>query len=219
MTLQQAISNILADQPNLTDDQLLAAVRDYPVASSKMVSSDVMTILLLNTGLYTVFVDTAADTQHPARALCMAVVDRIRTQGEFNFIAGHPKADAVLALMAGLKQAMPDYKDALDALEAAAIAESNPEKTPFENVTLHEILIARGACPTKAVTAATGYVSITITDECPAHRPRLLVDHPVIGVRRINNFGLIDGPGEYHAEVPAKWISYDLFVDDAYGVI
>jgi len=92
--------------------------------------------------------------------------------------------------------------------------------TPFERVTLHEVLLARDACPTVAVTQSDGYVVITTTAETELHNPRLLATNPRTGaVVRIESFRGVSTAGNYDARVPSEWRNADLFVDDAYGVI
>jgi len=92
--------------------------------------------------------------------------------------------------------------------------------TPFERVTLHEVLLARDACPTIAVTQSDGYVVITTTADTESHNPRLLAMNPRTGALvRIESFRGVSTAGTYDAKVPPEWRTADLFVDDAYGVI
>ena len=92
--------------------------------------------------------------------------------------------------------------------------------TPFERVTLHEVLLARDACPTIAVTQSGGYVVITTTAETEPHNPRLLALNPRTGALvRVESFRGVASAGTYDAKVPSEWRTADLFVDDAYGVI
>lgn len=92
--------------------------------------------------------------------------------------------------------------------------------TPFASLTLHELLIARGTCPVKAVTHTNGFVVIETTGAVEAHNPRLLADNPRTGERvRINNFRGVSSAGRYEAQVPGEWRGAALYVDDAYGVV
>jgi len=92
--------------------------------------------------------------------------------------------------------------------------------TPFERVTLHDVLLSRGTCPTVAVTQSGGYVVITTTDDTEIHNPRLLALNPRTGALvRIESFRGVSAAGTYDAKVPPEWRNADLFVDDAYGVI
>jgi len=92
--------------------------------------------------------------------------------------------------------------------------------TPFERITLHDVLITRGTCPTVAVTQSGGYVVITTTANTDRHNPRLLALNPRTGALvRIESFRGVSYAGAYDARVPPEWRGADLFVDDAYGVV
>ena len=92
--------------------------------------------------------------------------------------------------------------------------------TPFERVTLHDVLITRGTCPTVAVTQSGGYVVITTTADTDRHNPRLLALNPrTSAMVRIESFRGVSSAGAYDARVPSEWRTADLFVDDAYGVV
>jgi hypothetical protein len=92
--------------------------------------------------------------------------------------------------------------------------------TPFERITLHDVLLTRGTCPTVAVTQSGGYVVITTTAETELHNPRLLATNPRTGaVVRIESFRGVSTVGTYDAKVPPEWRNAGLFVDSAYGAI
>ena len=92
--------------------------------------------------------------------------------------------------------------------------------TPFERVTLHDVLLTRGTCPTVAVTQSGGYVVITTTADTEMHNPRLLGQNPRTGeFVQIDSFRRVSSAGLHDARVPSEWRNSDLFVDDAYGVV
>ena len=92
--------------------------------------------------------------------------------------------------------------------------------TPFERITLHNVLLTRGTCPTVAVTQSGGYVVITTTAETELHNPRLLALNPRTGALvRIESFRGVSAASTYDARVTSEWRTADLFVDNAYGVI
>ena len=92
--------------------------------------------------------------------------------------------------------------------------------TPFERITLHDVLITRGTCPTIAVTQSGGYVVITTTAETETHNPRLLTLNPRTGALvRVESFRGVASAGTYDAKVPSEWRTADLFADNAYGVV
>ena len=131
---------------------------------------------------------------------------------------------------AGIDVATPSAVGLIDTMAGAgAITEAEARLlkgyayntvTPFERVTLHEVLLARDACPTIAVTQSGGYVVITTTAETEPHNPRLLALNPRTGALvRVESFRGVASAGTYDAKVPSEWRTADLFVDDAYGVI
>jgi len=92
--------------------------------------------------------------------------------------------------------------------------------TPFERITLHNVLLTRGTCPTVAVTQSGGYVVITTTADTEIHNPRLLAMNPRTGALvRIESFRGVSTAGTYDAKVPPEWRGASLFVDNAYGDI
>jgi hypothetical protein len=131
---------------------------------------------------------------------------------------------------AGIDVATPSAVGLIDAMAGAGAiteAESGVLKgyaydtvTPFERITLHDVLITRGACPTVAVTQSGGYAVITTTDDTELHNPRLLALNPrTSAMVRIESFRGVSSAGTYDARVPSEWRTADLFVDDAYGVV
>jgi len=131
---------------------------------------------------------------------------------------------------AGIDVAMPSAIVLIDNMASAGAiteAEAGVLKgyaydivTPFERITLHDVLLTRGACPTVAVTQSGGYVVITTTDDTEMHNPRLLAMNPRTGsLVRIESFRGVSSTGTYDARVPSEWRTADLFVDDAYGVV
>ena len=92
--------------------------------------------------------------------------------------------------------------------------------TPFARITLHDVLITRGTCPTVAVTQSGGYVVIATTADTELHNPRLLAVNPRTGeLVRIDSFYAVASAGKYDARVPSEWRTSDLFAEDAYGVV
>ena len=92
--------------------------------------------------------------------------------------------------------------------------------TPFSRITLHDVLLTRGACPTVAVTQSGGYAVIITTADTELHNPRLLALNPrTSAMVRIESFRGVSSAGAYDARVPSEWRSAELFADDAYGVV
>ena len=131
---------------------------------------------------------------------------------------------------AGIDVATPSAVGLIDTMAGAGaitVAEAGLLKgyayntvTPFERITLHDVLITRGTCPTIAVTQSGGYVVITTTAETETHNPRLLTLNPRTGALvRVESFRGVASAGTYDAKVPSEWRTADLFADNAYGVV
>ena len=131
---------------------------------------------------------------------------------------------------AGIDVAMPSAIVLIDNMASAgAITEAEAgvlkgyaydTVTPFERITLHDVLLTRGACPTVAVTQSGGYAVIITTADTEMHNPRLLAMNPRTGsLVRIESFRGVSSAGAYDSRVPSEWRTADLFVDDAYGVV
>lgn len=177
MTLAEFLSTADTDHT-----AALGQARAFEGSQGKIVTSNVLTMLLVGAGLYAYFRDCSVDTQHPARGICLALMDRLRTQSEFNFMPGHPKGDVNNGMIDLLINALMTEKQAeLEALRTSLNAEASMATKPFERVTLHDVLLARGVCPVVEVTQSNGYVVITTTADVEQHNPRLLADNPRTG--------------------------------------
>jgi len=92
--------------------------------------------------------------------------------------------------------------------------------TPFERITLHDVLLTRGTCPTIAVTQSGGYVVITTTADTEPHNPRLLALNPRTGkTQPVNNFRSVMLAGKYEARVPVEFNGAVLTVENPYVCI
>ena len=131
---------------------------------------------------------------------------------------------------AGIDVATPSAIVLIDTMAGAgAITEAEAELlkgyayntvTPFERVTLHDVLLSRGTCPTVAVTQSGGYVVITTTANTETHNPRLLAMNTRTGALvRIESFRGVSSADTYDARVASEWRNAELFVDDVYGAI
>jgi len=203
----------------------LQQVREYTVTQPVFITSNTMTVYVVTAGLYDVFSDAANNLDSPVRGICMALMDRLRGQSEFNLSASLPLGQANIQMFDVLIAAMTEHSAALTQLKNTLLAVSNKTVSPFANTTLHEVLIERGVCPTMPVTASGGYVKITILSDCAPHKPRLMALNPRTEKwQRINNFSNADNTpifkaGVYDAAVPQQFAGWQLAVDDAYGVI
>lgn len=122
----------------------LEEAKAYTASHGKMVSADVMTMLLVQSALYGRFKDVSEDGSHPARDMCLAFMDRIRTQSQFNFQADHPKGQANIEMVDMLiDDLMSEDAIGLTSLKNMAMAEASESTRPFKYATLSDILAIR----------------------------------------------------------------------------
>lgn len=216
MTLSEFLATASADHA-----QALAEARAFTVNAGQLIPATTINQLFAQLDLTGVIADVADDATHPARHKLKSVLLSVQGNHDFNFITGTTAGDGNLLmldwLIAGPMQA---YAAQLTQFKTTVSALANRVSYPFANVTLHDVLIIRNACPTKPVTQSGGWVTITTTADCEAHRPQLHALNSRTGQwRRVNNFGVVSVAGVYDCRVPPEWVGAQLAVDDAYGVI
>ena len=92
--------------------------------------------------------------------------------------------------------------------------------TPFERITLHDVLLTRGTCPTVAVTNTNGYAIITVTSDIETHNPIMWAMNPRTNKpEKANQFFSVGKAGLYDRLIPVSMREWALSIDDAYGVI
>lgn len=216
MTLEEFLLTADADH-----NVALQQARAYTETQGRFITSNSLTVYVVQLGLYSVFSDVAGTANHAARDICMAVIDRLRGVSDFNFISGTPMGDANFQLLSALKIALPDKVAELTQLEGLVTAYCNQNITPFSKTTKHDILIARDSVPSVAlVLDAYGYVKIATNEDCENHNPRVLGLNPRTEKwQRVNNFYNVSKAGIYDAKVPVEFRSWQLNVDNAYEVI
>jgi len=134
----------------------LAEAQAYESSQGSMISSDVMTMLLVSVGMYGYFRDCSVNSEHPARDICLALMDRMRTQSDFNFMPNHPKGAANNGMIELLIDVLMTEKAAqLTALRDNLRAEAGFTTYPFDRTTLSNVLTIRSP----GVEVETGYPS------------------------------------------------------------
>ncbi|MBU2113727.1 MAG: hypothetical protein KKE94_08120 [Gammaproteobacteria bacterium] len=215
MTLEEFL--LTADADHVV---ALQQARDYAEIQPIFITSNTLTVYVLQAELYDVFADAAADSASPVRGICMALMDRLRGQSEFNLSPSLPLGQANIQMLDILISALPDKSAALTQLKDTLLAASNKTVYPLAGTTLHDVLILRDSCPTVSVTAQGGYVAITTTADCETHNPRLMALNPRTGKwQRVNNVIGVGLAGTYDVAVPQQFAGWQLAVDNAYGVI
>ena len=216
MTLKDFLSTA---SPNHIE--ALAQAKAFSIGEGVLLPATTVNQMFAKLDLTGVIADIADDPTHIARHKLKSVLLSIQGNHDFNFIQGTTAGDGNLLMLDWLiTEAMPEYATQLNELKQTLVSLSNRQIMPFANVTLHDVLLVRNACPKKVVQATGRYVVITTTDDCENHNPRLLAFNNRLGTwQRINNFVNVSTAGTYEAEIPSQWFGTEYAVDDAYGVI
>ena len=216
MTLQQFLSTASKDHV-----EALAQAKAFSIGEGVLLPATTVNQMFAQLDLTGVIKDVAEDTTHPARHKLASVLLSIQGNHEFNFIQGTVAGNGNLQMLDWLiAVAMTEYTPQLTTLKQTLVALSNKQIYPFANVTLHDVLIARNACPKKTITATGRFAVITTTADCEKHNPRLLAFNTRLSQwQRINSFYNVEQAGTYEAEIPSQWCGSELAVDDCYGVI
>lgn len=195
-----------------TAEELLALAKAEKVTVGKLIHRDSMNSLLASAGMYNALKAIAADTNNPDSDAMAAFLDST----EYNFIVGDTTGDRQIAAMDAIISEGGVLGAGLGAIKPVIIAMANRESDAYPNVTLHDIKTATGTITRVSKQAVNGWLKITTTADCEAHRPQIYVD--VQGVlQRVAGFNVVSVKGDYVAQVPRVYAEY--FVDDAYGVI
>lgn len=216
MTLQEFLLTADADAATA-----LQQARDYTEIQPVFITSNTMRAYIAKFGLYQVFTDEANDSQSAVRGTCLALLDSLRTESEFNLSLDLPLGQSNIDLFDSLIAAMPENEPAISNLKAALMVASNKTVYPFAGATLHEVLIIRDQCPQVTPDIVGNYAVIELTQDAPEkHNPRLMALNPRTGKwRHIGNFFDVQSIGKYDARIPPEFAGWQLAVDSAYGVL
>ena len=196
---------------NLTDFNTLAEAKAHPTTAGKLIHRDTMNSLLASAGLYVAFKNMALDSNNPFQDLIAAFLD----SEEYNFMLDSATGVRQIAALDTMIAAGGDLGAALAALKPVILGIANPVSYPFATATAHDFAKAKGSMVYVQVTPSGGWVKITTTADCEAHRPQIYAE--IQGVKqRIAGFDLVSKAGDYLAQVPR---GYTLFVDNHYGVV
>ena len=106
------------------------------ITTPVLISSDVMTMFLVQVGLYAYFTAQTDD-------MCLALMDRIRTQSQFNFINGDPLGEANKLMMTALIATHLDETGPLTALQTLLIDTANPVVFPYADSTEEQLVASK----------------------------------------------------------------------------
>lgn len=206
---------------NADNATALTEAQAHTESSPHLYTANVLTAMLVGAGVYGTLADTSTTTGHPVRDICLALMDRLRSEGQFNFSPNHPIGVGNGQLLDGLIAGLPDYAAVLGAVKTQLLAGAEVVNQPFAGVTLYDVLVARDAVPTVPVTLdAQGYVIVDTTADCERHTPKILGFNPRVQqwqtVGRLNSVAAM---GLYECRIDHPHRPWSLKVEDAYGVV
>jgi len=215
MTLQEFLAMASTDNAVALQEAL-----NYTVQQPVLYTANVMTMLVAGAGVYGVLSDTAEDPDHPARDICLALMDRLRAEGEFNFAPSDPAGQSNIRMLDMLITLLPDNAAQLGVLKAQLIADAEQAQYPFAGTLLYTVLTLRDECPTVSVTPnETGFVLATSTATCPEHSPVIRGINP--RTNRSQNVGFlrnVAAVGIYECRIAHENRGWALSLDNPYGV-
>lgn len=198
----------------------LQEAQAYTVAEPKMYTANVMTVMMVGAGVYGVLSDTAQDANSPVRDICLALMDRLRSEGEFNLSASDPMGQANIQMLDGLIAGLPDYAAQLTDLKAQLIAGAEEVRHPFANISMYILLRARNAVPEVPVAHnEQGFVIVNATTNCPDHSPVIFGLNPRTSKpERVGFLRNVAAAGKYECRIAHENRGWTLTLEDAYGV-
>ena len=189
---------------NSDDEIALIEANEYTESQEKMISSDLMAMLLVDFKLYDAFKVHESEAVH-------AFMDRVMTSSEFNFYEPSQAGAANFKLFDAL---------GLDpALRATLTAVGMETIKPFERVDLYQVKAARSTATKTPITVTDGYAVITVSADCPKHSPMVMVANPRTEKDlQIGAFSKVEKAGKYDLKIQPEYRNSELFVLDAYGL-
>ena len=203
--------------------------RDYTVLEPVFITSNTLTVYVVQKSLYAFLSDQAQSGQGALRSICMALMDRLRGVSEFNLSSQLPLGQAnrqmLDMLITGFADSNPAESAKLAELKAELESISDRVVHPWPNTTLHDVKIERDACEAKSIEPQGRQAVIELAGEFEPHKPRLMAKNEITGKwQRINNFQNPDNSpcalaGVYACAIPPQFAGWPLEVDDPYGAV
>lgn len=218
-TLAEFLLNASPDR-----NQAVAEAHNHPVIVGRLIEATTMNSVASELDLSADIKRIAESQDHIARHKMSSVYMGLTGNHLFNFIAGTYAGDKAIAQLDWLIDVgfanEPVLAAKLSILQAHVMQLANVITYPLINTTLHDVLVTLNECPTAPVTKSGAFAVINSTAACPLHKPRLMVKSPNTQQwRRVNNFDKVSAAGTYECLIPADVRSWELAVDDAYGVL
>jgi len=215
MTLEEFLATASTDSAIA-----LQEAQAYSEQVPELYTANTMTMLIVGAGVYGLLSDTAKDSAHPARDICLALMDRLRAEGEFNFAPSDQVGQTNIRMLDNLITLLPDYSQQLSVLKAQLILDSEETIYPFAGATLYAVLRARGDVPTVPVTPnEQGFVLVTSVGVCPEHSPAIHGINPRTNrPERVGFLRSVAAAGTYECRIAHEHRSWVLSLDNPYGV-
>jgi len=205
---------VFFNMSKLSDFATLAEAQAHAeVVDKKQVGSGQARGFFVSSGIWTVLRQIQTDMAHPLYALADAVIVTA-SDGSSYFGMDSSTAEGQGNLAAA--QILVDAGVMTEAQKLELFSKALTVTKPYENTTQAEFLKAKGLTTYAQVTPVNGWLKITTTADCEAHRPQIHAE--IQGIkRRVAGFDLVSKTGGYLAQVPREHTTF--FVDDFYGVV
>ncbi len=205
---------------HLSHEDAVTASNAFSITTGHILEASSVNGVLTDLDLIDLVKDISEDKLHPARVKMLGVYTGLLGNHPFNFILSSFTGQRAIDQLDWLIITLPEHADRLRQFKDLMIWRANVVVQPFKGKTLHDVLLGRGVCPVKPVTAINGWVTINTLKDSPEHNPRLLVLNPASGqLQWINNIKGVSTAGSYAARVPKEWLGNELFVDDPFGAL
>jgi hypothetical protein len=201
MTLIEFLSTANAD-----DSLALAEAKAHVESSEKMISSDLMAMILVDFKLYDLFKASDEEAIH-------AFMDRVLTSSEFNFYEPSTAGAANFKLLDSL------INDPV--LRATLTAVGMETTNPFASINLYDVKRERNTLTDVEISVQGAHSTIITTDDCEKHSVIIEGVNPRTEKReRVATINNVSTAGKYDVFIKPDWrMGIKLFALDAYGVI
>ena len=198
----------LSDFATLAEAQVHTEITD-----KKQVGSGQARGFFVTSGIWTALRQIQSDMTHPLYALADAVIVTA-SDGSSYFGMDSSTAEGQGNLAAS--QILVDAGVMTEAQKLELFSKALTVTKPYANATQAEFLKAKGLTTYIQLTPVNGWLKITTTADCEAHRPQVFAD--IQGIkRRVAGFDVVSVAGNYLTQVPREHAT--LYVEDAYNVV
>ena len=201
---------------SLQDFASLAEAHSHKETKGRMTSPD-MVVSLLTENDSVITLQDKAKTDTKAAGFLLALNGSV---SEYNLITGHYIGGKQQLLLIYVQYLLIlKYQTGLmtEAQKVSLLALALKSTYPHANATQADFDRAKGLMAyTQAIQQTNGFIKLTVSADCEAHRPQILA--VVQGINtQVGTAPVISNVGEYLARVPTNHSSY--IVENYYGVI